>query len=206
MPGLFEDGLPQTVFISADDTTPNSSELLYTFFTGIKPRIIDASNTSPGILIIRFNEPMLIDDTFRRTQNFTIEPLGDTPTVEVTGVTTSPSSPDSATLTFTGGGSLYQITVTGVTDAAGNPIDLNHNTYIFDISLPGGQQEQLIHLFDTVFGPIGLAQRKVTRRTVDGLVINRATDVALTKQFSQRLEAAGASIPLRSGKDGGRRR
>jgi len=198
-------GGPQAVFISAQDTIGNLSELVYTFFTGVKPRIISVSNTSPGTLVVRFNEPMKLDDVFRRVQNFSIQPVGSAPAVTVLEVMTNSLQPDAATLIFSGGGSPYTLTVTGVTDVAGNAIDPQFNSTQFNIDFPGGELDPRIHIFDTVFGPLGLIQRTINRRTVDGLVVNRSLDLGVNIQLANRLKSIGSSVPLRQKKDGGRR-
>ncbi|KKM20583.1 hypothetical protein LCGC14_1644020 [marine sediment metagenome] len=205
LPASLPDGGPQAVYVSADDTLANTSTLLYTFFTGVKPRLVSVDNTVAGIIVARFNEPMTLDSVFRRIQNYVITALGSGSAVTVTEIRTSTAQPDVATIVFEGGGSSYELVVTGVLDAEGNSIDLDYNTLAFEIGLPGGDTAPIVHVFDTVFGPMGITQRVVSRRTVEKLVVNRAIDVAIREQLNQRLEAYGAGAPLRSGKDGGRR-
>lgn len=175
-------------------------------FSSFAPQLLSATNSAAGVIDVVFSGAMILDDVFRRIQNFVITPVGNGSRVKVLEVQTDDEVPNAATVLFEGGGSHYTLTVTGVINLAGTPIDADANSVVFELGLPGGDAEPITRLFDTVFGPLGIIQRPVTRRTVDGLVINRAIDLGVNKQLKQRLDALGASIPLRSGKDGGRRR
>jgi len=158
-----------------------------------------------GLLLVRFNEAMLQDENIRQIENYRIELQPGARAMVITDVIISSSQTDAAILLFTGGLGLYTLTVKEVFDANGNPIDLGCNRVNFTIDRPL-EDDARIHLFDTVFGPMGMTQRSVLRRTVDTLVVNRSIDHAMHEQLSQRLKSIGASSPLRSGKDGGRRR
>lgn len=169
------------------------------------PRLVAADNVADGILLIRFSRSMLQDDGFRDLGNYTINPLNESPPLTFTQITTNGTQLNLATASFLGGPGTYELIVNGVFDLNGQLIDQAANRVEFTVTRAGIEEGPAVHLFDTVFGPMGLTQQRVTRRTVERAVVNRAIDVALKEQLDQRLESLGASIPLRSGKDGGRR-
>lgn len=149
---------------------------------------------------------MLQDEAILQAGNYQIFLGTGAKAFTITDILVNPSQTDLVTILFEGGGGTYDMEVSNLSDISGNMINPDFDSASFEITRPGGVVEPVVRLFDTVFGPMGLVQQTITERTIDKMVINRTIDVAMREQLDQRLQAMGAAIPLRSGKDGGRRR
>jgi len=202
--GAMSAGSVHIVTVYASDTLAQGSTFLYSFYTGISPRLVAVDNPVEGVLIPRFNEPMTQDATFTLLTNYTVTPQGSAEALVLLAVEASTTLPDAATLTFEGGtyGGTYELTVIGVTDLLGTSIDTLNNTATFTLPLPTEANISRVHLFDTVWGPMGMTQRVIKRRTVDNLVVGRSIAMAVEEQLTIRLKRLGAAIPYRGGKEG----
>lgn len=184
----------------------NLATLTYTFQTGVGVRLIRVDNPREAFLIARFNVPMQIDDNFRYAPNWTVVPL----TVGGRGIVIDSVEADAgrplmAMLRYTGGSpGPYRLTVSNTESAEGEALIAPFNQGDFELAF-ATREEPSIQLFQTIFGTIGLEKRKVTRRTVDQMVINRAIALGMDEQMRLRLGAIqGTGLP-ESGGPGARR-
>ena len=192
-----------TVIITDDDDQTTSATIF--FVVGVGPRLISAVNVAPGLLVANFNRPMRLGSTFEFEGNWKITPvLPDTSPITVNEVVSSTIDPDSAILRISGGGSPYILTVgEPVVDATGEPLEEGFNSVQFELIFEE-EPVDTIRLFDSIFGPLGITQRRVKRRTVDRHTADRSLAVALDEQLRLRFQQVGSSA-ARDGREGIRR-
>jgi len=186
------------------DNDGDETDLTFFFSVGIGTRLISVSNPTPGVLLAHFNEPMRHDAAFLGVESWIVLPVTvGASEVEITEVFASPTHANTAVLHHTGGGSLYDLIVSGVVSQSGNPIEDGQNSTIFEL-LYGAEAPASIRLFDTIFGPIGISQRELRRRTMDDHVVNRSIAIGMDEQFRLRAQNLDGS----AGQDGrpGKRR
>lgn len=180
--------------------------LTYTFSTGIGPRLIRADNPRAGFLIARFNVAMAINDAFRYVPNWTVTPVTpSTKAIVIDSIEADASHPMIALLRYTGGSSgTYRLIVNNTQSAAGDALIAPFNQADFTLAF-ATQEESTIQLFQTIFGTLGLEKRKLARRTVEQMVVNRAIALGMDEQMRLRLQAIqGTGLP-ESGRPGSRR-
>jgi hypothetical protein len=163
---------------------------------GELPKLISATNVSKGVIHADFSEAMATGRGLATAANYTISPVGNSKPVIVESINISKSIPTRAELRILGGGSPYLLTVTGVYDEAGNPIDPTRNSILFDISNPKGDElfEGEKVYFDTDLGVIELGYSELTSRHIEDLAILRAQSIAQETQFdliSDSIEESG---------------
>lgn len=178
----------QEVTVYAVNFNDEISELVYYFSVGIEPKLISVSNPSPGILLAHFNEPMLHDAIFLSPSSWTAEATtSSTIEIEITNVYANPTHAGTAVLHYVGGGGIYELTVNGVSSSIGGVVEKGNNTAIFEL-IYGDEEIPSIRLFDTIFGPVGISQRTLNRRTMDDHVSNRSIAIGMDEQFRLRLQ------------------
>ena len=149
------------------------------------PRLVQVTNPSVGVLNVEFSKSMLQNVPLKTIETYQVEGLGIAKPLFITGVTVSQETPSRVTLSYTGGGSLYRMTVTGVHGALLNPIDLDHNSAVFELLYPtidelfSGDQVYM----DTNLGAIQLTYNTLSRRRIEDLVIVRARSIGNNAQF-----------------------
>lgn len=184
----------------------NLATLTYTFQTGVSVRLISVDNPREGFLVARFNVPMRVDDAFRYAPNWVVTAVtpGALP-IEVYAVKADPSHSAMATLRYTGGSpGTYLLTVNNTQSIAGDMLIDPFNQASFVLAY-ATQQDSVIQLFQTIYGTLGLEKRKVTRRSVEQMVINRSIAMGMDEQMRLRLQAIqGTGLP-ESGGPGARR-
>jgi hypothetical protein len=190
-PEPYDFGSNQQVTVSATDVDGNTTVLVYTFSVGIGLRLLAARNPFEGTLLAYFNQPMLIDDHFLSPGDWVVTPIsaGATP-LAIEAVMAQTGQANVANLQYTGGtdGATYLLTVSDLFSATGVGLETGFNTATFVLAF-ATQQDPTIHLFNSIFGPLGVSQRVITRRVLDNHVANRSLAVALNEQF--RLRAQG---------------
>jgi hypothetical protein len=181
-------GSRQEVTIYVQDNDGDVAEKNYFFSVGVGPRLISVQNPSPGVLLAHFNEPMLHDKAFLNPDNWKVTTI--TPGAEdvvITEAFANSTHANTAVLHHTGGGSTYELTALALTALSGDPLELAHNTALFELVF-GADPPATIRLFDTIFGPIGVSQRILRRRTIDDLVVNRSIAIGMDEQFRLRMQ------------------
>lgn len=191
----------QEVAIAVSDTTGNPSALTYRFFTGVGLRMLSVLNPREGVLVVRFNQAIVTPVA----ANWRIQAVSlDARELTVVGVDVDSHNPEIAILAYDGGGSIYRLTALGIVGQSGAVVEAGFNALEFEIFF-GTPLPQSIQVFDTIYGPIGMAQRPVTRRTMDTTIVNRSIAIGMDEQFRLRLEAFGDGTAGRDGRIGGRR-
>jgi hypothetical protein len=161
-------------------------------------RLASASNSFDGVIVARFNAPMRAERVLTALQSWTCVPASISAlAITLTDVVLAPQYPERVLIRYTGGGFDYTLSVAGVHGASGDAIDAAFAAVPLAIVRPG-DVDPSIRLFDTIWGPLGIAQRSSQRRTVDQLVANRALATAVNQQLQQRLAASDGT----AGRDG----
>lgn len=197
-PNKYPLGSRQEVTILVRDVDDEVSEKTYFFSVGVGPRLISVTNPTPGVLLAHFNEPMLHDEAFYSVKSWQVATI--TPgasAIVITKVFANPTQGNTAVLHHTGGGSTYELTAVALTALSGDPVEFNRNTVLFDL-VYGAEAAPSIRLFDTIYGPIGVSQRVIRRRTMDDHVVNRSIAMGMDEQFRLRFSNLDGS----AGKDG----
>lgn len=157
--------------------------------SGASVRMISAANPAEAVLVVRFNFPMSQDAVMQALENWSVTPAdAQAVPITLTAIVLNQSYPEMALLRYVGGGGNYIVKATGLTAASGAPLSPAHNSQPVTIDRPG-DVVPTVRLFDTVWGPVGVAQRTISRRTIDQLVINRAIAGAVQIQLQQRIAA-----------------
>lgn len=192
-----------TVLVRDADEQESTSTIFFT--VGVGPRLVSVVNAGPGLLVANFNRPMRIDSTFTFAPNWVITPVTfGAPAITVVEVVGSTLDPDSAILRIEGGGSTYQLDVLPpVVDLNGDQLEDGYFSVEFDLVFED-EPVDTIRLFDSIFGPLGITQRAVKRRTVDQHTADRSLAVALDEQFRLRFQQLD-DTSARSGREGIRR-
>jgi len=185
----------------------NTSTLTYTFNTTVLPRLLSVSNPAEKVLIAHFNMGMRHDAAFMAPENWHV--TGVTPgasELDIIGVRASAGHPNQALLSYSGGinTAIYNLRVVGVVSSSGDPIDPLHDNADFELVYQV-EADPGVKLFNSVFGPIGITQRPLTRRTVDKLVTSRSIALGLDVQMQLRLQSFDNGTAGRDGRPGIRR-
>lgn len=192
--GTFLGEVPVTVY--CEDTLGNPATLEWSFiaynfdnastkgFTGIgiRPFITNVENPDYGILRVTFSEEMENDRSLTAISSYTVAPIGSSSVVHVTNVLRLNGT--QVQLSFTGGGSAYFASATGLIDIAGNYIIPDQ--YAFDISLPG--IDELLTgdkiFVETDLGAVALTVSSLSQRRIEDLAIQRARNLGHSAQLS----------------------
>lgn len=204
LPDILPEATVVLVTATAADTTANVAQISYTFSTAVGVRLLSVENVSEGILIARFNEPVALDDSFFDPSNWIITTITpDASDITIDAVLSDSASPNVATLQISGGGSTYQLSVTNLTSVSGTSLDAL-DPVSFDIVFDE-QPEPTVRIFSSVFGPIVISHRRLTRRTIEQHTADRAIATGSKKQFDQKFASIDDGRTTRSGQDGARR-
>lgn len=197
-PAPFDAPSHPDVQIVASNAVAQTAVKVYSFTVGVGPRLIAVRNPSPGVLLADFNVTMNLDRTFVDEGNWTtaIVTDGAQPLI-ITKVSASSLYPARATLEYTGGGSFYDLTVYNITSKDGEVLEPGWNTVRFELTY-GEEDEPQIRLFNSIFGPIGIAQREVSRRDIERHTANRSLAIGLDEQLRLRFQ----QIDGTAGRDG----
>lgn len=161
-------------------------------------RLISATNLADGVIVARFNQAMLDDVELRSVGSWSVaRASADALSATLTDVVLNAAHPEMALLRYEGGGGDYTLSVAGARAADGTTIATALATVPLTISRPG-DIDMTVRMFDSVWGPLGIAQRASQRRTVDQLVANRALALGVNQQLAQRRASSGTS----AGRDG----
>lgn len=164
----------------------------------LEVRLISAMNPAEGVIVARFNRAMLQDVALRSPESWSVQPDSEASLpLSVTEVVLVAAYPEMALLRYAEGGGDFMLSVAGVRAPDGAVVDPVHASVPLAITRPG-EVEMTVRLFDSVWGPLGIAQRASRRRTVEQLVANRALALGVNRQLAQRLSASGPT----AGRDG----
>lgn len=197
-------GTVQEVFVFVADIEGASAQLVYRFNVGVGLRLLQVRNPMENVLLASFNKALALNGDFYSIGNWKVTPVSDDALpLEIVEVTSNPRQPDIGVLRYTGGGSVYLLTVYSLISSGGEPIDPDYNSSEFDLVF-GDQPTPEVRLFDSVFGPLGITQQIRTRRTLDDHTADRAIALGLDEQFRLKLQQLDGTIG-RTGKPGIRR-
>src|SRR5579871_545949 len=162
------------------------------------PRLVSVSNPTGGVIVARFNQPLDIASV-GAPEAFSVRQVElDGAGVDLVGVTTSTTLPERALIRYQGGSAIdYVLRAVNARSKDGVAIDPAFSELMFELTYPDLKQLG-VRLFDTIWGPLGVAQRPVDRRSADQLVTSRAIATAVKLQLQQQL----ASTDGRAGRDG----
>jgi hypothetical protein len=164
----------------------------------ISARLISAQNPADGVIVARFNRAMLQDVALGSLQSWGCVPASDTALpIALTEVVLTAAYPEMALLRYVQGAGDYTLSVAGVVARDGVAVNPGFASVPLTVTRPG-DVDPTVRLFDSVWGPLGIAQGASLRRTVDQLVANRALALGVNQQLQQRLAASGPS----AGRDG----
>jgi hypothetical protein len=167
----------------------------------VSVRLVSATNPMDGVIVARFNQAMQHDAAFLSTLSWSCTPASPSAlAITLVEVLASVAYPEMALLRYTGGADEYALGVRGVLASSGNAVDLAFSSVALTIEHPG-DVDPTIRLFDTIWGPLGMAQRRSLRRSMDQIVQNRAIAVAVGEQLKQRM-ASGDGTAGRDGRPG----
>lgn len=186
LPTLFPLNSRQEVTVYARNSSDEDTDFVYYFSVGVAPALVSISNPSTGILLAHFNEPMKHDSSFLSNGSWKVATITTGASdVVITKVSASSSNASTAVLHHTGGGSVYELTVLALSSHAGVPLEASNSSALFEI-IYGEEDAPTIKLFDTMFGPVGISQRSIRRRTMDDHTINRSIAIGMDEQFRLR--------------------
>lgn len=186
LPSSFSNGDTPTVFVQATNHEGIIVKDNYSFAVGYGLRITGIDNPFDGSLVVNFNEPLVQNEAYFVPGNWVVTPVspGAKP-LSIVSVTGSAVTPQTAILRYVGGGSEYQLQVFNIEGLYGTPFEYLGDIALFEIIF-GTQDAFDVTLFDTIFGPMGLAKRTITRRTMDGHTADLALALALDEQIRLR--------------------
>lgn len=186
-----DDGVATTI---ADSSSVVNYDRASYIGLGVPPRLESVTVNQDRTLTVAFNEAMLRNAPLERQSTYVIEPIGNALPVFLTGVTVNGQEPETVTLSYKGGGSVYRITVNGVQDLAGNYIDPGFNSLLFELVAPEDEVER--YFFETNLGAIHLEVESLSRREIENLVLRRTKNAGHEEQLrlvSEALRNAGIS-------------
>ena len=195
-----------TVSVSVQASSPGGhSTRNFVYRTAMDPRLLSVENPRDGLLLARFNVAMLQDPILLATGSWKLLPSSSSSIgLIVVGVTVDPTRPEVVNLAYEGGSQAEYTLAAGKLFAAdGGELLPANSSQAFDLVYPAPSEAQ-VHLFDTIWGPLGIAQNLSNRRGIDQLVRNRAISSALNEQIAQRLSANNGTAG-RDGRPGGNR-
>jgi hypothetical protein len=164
----------------------------------VSVRLVSATNPSDDVIVARFNQAMSHDAAFLSALSWSCTPVSTSaPAIAVVEVVASVPYPEMAFLRYAGGAGDYTLGVRGVQSSSGGALDPGFSSVALTIERPG-DVDPTIRLFDTIWGPLGMAQRPSLRRSMDQIVQNRAIAVAVGEQLKQRLASSDGT----QGRDG----
>jgi hypothetical protein len=150
------------------------------------PRLIQVTNPAVGILNVDFSKAMRRDVPLMTVESYTVVGLGVAKPLFITGVSFDESLPSRVVLSYTGGGSIYRMTIFGIYEFYGNPLDPDNNSAVFELLYPtvdelfSGNQV----FMDTNLGAIQLTYNTFSKRRIEDLAIIRAQSIGYSSQFA----------------------
>jgi hypothetical protein len=202
LPMAFPVAALQTVVASCRDLTGNATQTTYSFNTSTPVSLLSVENPMEGILVARFSTAMLGDAALLDIGNWRIVPVSPgARELSVVGVAWTPARPSQVVLRYSGGGSQYQLVVGNLRSQNLDPIAAAFSSSTFEL-LYGTPFEPTVKLFDSIFGPLGIAQRMMPRRHIDRLLVNRAIALAMDQQLAIKLAGATDGTAGRDGRPG----
>lgn len=200
LPVPFDNGSVQTVQTFAANVGAVSASLQYIFSVGAGLRLLQVRNAMPNVLLAYFNRGVRLDAPYYQTSNWIVTPLTATKPLTVTEVLARAGRADISYLRYTGGGpGTYRLRVRALTSEDGSGIDTGYDVADFTLAYPD-EEEPNIKLFDSIFGPLGISQQIVQRRTMDGHVADRALATALNEQLRIRVERSDTTLSRKPGR------
>jgi hypothetical protein len=191
------------IVVGVRDVDANQGVGQSRFRVGVGARLVSVTNPKEGVLVASFNMPMLRDDSFYDVESWKISPVSEgARELVVLSVEADPSNPSTAILKFDGGGSSYELGVSGLVSIDGVPLDGDFSSVGFAVS-KGTAMPSTVKLLDSVYGPLGVIQSELPRRTVERLVVGRATALATEKQLAIKLAAYSSGISPNDPRMGG---
>jgi hypothetical protein len=164
------------------------------FRVGVGARLISVTNPKEGVLVASFNMALLHDAAFFAVENWVVTPTSvGARELVVTSIEAVPSNPSAAVVRFDGGGSSYSLEVFDLTSLDGVELDVGFSLVEFDI-VRGTAMPSTVKLLDSVYGPLGVVQAELSRRTIDRLVVGRSVALATEKQLAIKLAAYSGGI------------
>lgn len=177
----------------------------FTIGGNLAPRLLSVTNPAEGVLLARFNVPMRPGSEFTSVASWTVAPVdADARELILLNVYAHPSLSETAVILYEGGGSIYSMTASGLFGADGQALNKNYDQVDFEI-LFGTPLDASVKTFNSVFGPLGILQRLITRRSVDRLVANRSLALGTDEQMRIRFAATTDGTAGRDGRPGARR-
>lgn len=189
----------QEVAVSVVDTDLNGTSIVYSFSVGVGLRLLSVRNPVPNLLLAHFNKALLLNDALLSVSNWEISPVssGAAP-ITIDEVIATTTQPDVAHIRYSGGGSTYELeALASIVAQDGAQVERGFNTALFEILFGDGDQGT-VRLFDSIFGPLGIQQRVITRRTMDDHTAGRSLALALDEQFRLRFQQLDDTV----GRDG----
>lgn len=205
VPTAFTTGQTHEVFVTCMDSSGFLSTKTYYFTTGVGMRMLSVRNPKDEVLVVYFNKPTRQNDEFFFTGNWIVTPLDGGDAMTITRVTGNPTNPHGAHLRYTGGtdGGLYELRAVSIVSQNGEQLETGYDRAEFTLVF-GAEPEQTIRLFDTIYGPVGIAQGIQLRRSMDEHCAQRATSLGIDEQLSLRRAALDDTVG-RDGRPGARR-
>ena len=190
LPSPLTRGSTHTVRVAVANEFGLANDLSYGFSTGVMPRILSITNPKEGVLLVRFNMAMRQDQALFDIGNWTLDPVSEgAAEMAITEATSALGHPDTVLLRYEGGGSRYSLGITGVFSEDGTELEPGFNSFEFEIVFGTGSPTT-VKLFDSIYGPLGVSQRDLARRTVEGHTASRCIAVATNEQMKLRLAGA----------------
>jgi hypothetical protein len=153
--------------------------------------LLRAENGRPGEICFFFSADIRADPACTDPRNYRIVPLPGYEDRPITLVSAERGS-DRVCFTFTGGPGAYRVTVSNVTrEVDGVLIDEDCDDVLIFIGKPGVVPVQMVRIFDTVLGPMGLRQINVGIQTVEDLLQQRVISQGVTAQLDNVIAELG---------------
>ncbi len=192
-PAPYPYGSRQEVLVVAGDADGNVSSLIFGFQVGSGLRFLKARNPFENVISAYFNRQLRLDAALFVPTHWVITPIsvGARP-LEVVEVMARAGQANVVHLRYVGGGSIYKITALDIHGADGSSLEPGYDSAEFEIFF-GDQADPTIRLFNSIWGPLGISQRTLTRRTLDDHVANRSLALALDEQFRLRMQRLDGS-------------
>ena len=154
-------------------------------------RLLSISNPADGVLLARFNRQLSPGEA-GAAGKWSVAPATTGADIALLDVAFADVDRRNVlVISYSGGNRVdYIASTNGIVDVTGAHLEDGYSTCTFTLSYPSLPLPR-ITLFDTVWGPVGLAQRLIERRTIDQTVINRALALGTNQQIQLRVAAAG---------------
>ncbi|TAL45267.1 MAG: hypothetical protein EPN91_02795 [Salinibacterium sp.] len=202
LPEPFANASTQEVQVFVANITAQVASLVYVFYVGAALRLLQVQNPFSNTLLAYFNRPLQLNVNYYLLTNWTVTPLTATEPLVLTEVLARSGRLDIGQLRYAGGGAgTYRLTVRNLIATDESEIEFGYDYADFELRFPA-EADPRIRLFDSIFGPLGISQQLLQRRTIDGHVVDRALAASLNEQLRIRMQrldttASPASKPGR---------